>query len=124
MKWSSNNDSIATVSGKGKGNTKGIGRTIIIGMIESKKYSCKIEVGSNNTSDKLNEIDNFAIGTLWNDGFGKVDSYIKPGSGYLGNDFAINNTIREISVAIAQMSAYNKYILGLKGNEYESLKSV
>lgn len=120
VKWSSKNSTVATVSSKGKVSAKNIGKTIIIGKIGSKSYFCKVEVRSNKLSDRLYEIDNFVIGTMWNGGFWKVEYFISMGSGYEGE--SIENTLKNVTSAMSQMNTYNKYITGLD-DEYDSLKT-
>lgn len=123
VKWSSKNSTVATVSSKGKVSAKNIGKTIIIGKIGSKSYSCKVEVRSNKLSDRLYEIDNFVIGDIWNDGFCNVSWYISSGTDSVGGSLDIDKTLKKLKLSIDQLKVYNKYITGLKGSEYEALQS-
>ncbi|WP_442870342.1 Ig-like domain-containing protein [Anaerocolumna sp. AGMB13025] len=86
VKWVSNNSSVASVTSKGKITANDIGKTIIIGKVGSKNYSCKIEVRSNKFTDRLSEIDNFIIGTIWNNAFCNIDWYISSGTDSVGGN--------------------------------------
>ncbi len=123
VKWSSNNGSVATISSKGKVTAKGIGKTIVIGKIGSKSYSCKVEVRSNNASDKLNEINNFVVDNIWNNGYCNISWYISSGTDSTGEKLDINKTLKDLTASMTQLSVYDKYITGLKGGQYDSLKT-
>jgi hypothetical protein len=123
IKWSSKNNTVATVSSKGKVSAKNIGKTIIIGKIGSKSYSCKVEVRSNKLTDRLYEIDNFVIGDLWSEGFCNIGWYISSGTNYVGGNLDIDKTLKELKSSMSQLKIYDKYITGLKGSEYESLQA-
>ncbi len=123
VKWSSNNNSIATVSSKGKVAAKGTGRTLIIGKVGNKNYSCKIEVKSSNTADRLFEINNFVTDSIWNKGFCDIGWYISSGTDSIGGKLDIDKTLKDLDSSMTQLSVYDKYISSLNGGEYDSLKA-
>ncbi|MHC1724213.1 MAG: DUF5105 domain-containing protein [Aminipila sp.] len=94
---------------------------ILGGMISASK-----DMGTENGSDedKLNEIDNWLIGDIWNDGLCDIDHYTYNGTGSAGDTIDIDFTLSQFDTAIKKKAEYDKYINSLDDTQYSQIKSI
>jgi hypothetical protein len=74
-------------------------------------------------SEMLNEIENYVISDVWNDGFVDISWYIKSGTSSTGESLDVDFTVEQLAKTIDKKKDYDSYIEGL-GTEYDSLKKV
>lgn len=70
---------------------------------------------------KLNNIVNFVIDKVWNEGFADVGMYILMGYSSTGEDLDIEVTVAQLGKTMSQKKEYDSYITGL-GEEYAAAK--
>jgi hypothetical protein len=71
----------------------------------------------------LNEIRNFIISDIWNDGFIDVSWYMGSGTSSTGQNLDIDFTIQQLGKAITKKKEYDTYMNSLD-TKYDSLKQI
>lgn len=73
--------------------------------------------------DTLNEVDNYIISDLWNDGFIEISYFLETGKGSMGQELDIDLTKQQLGRALEKKPGYDEFVNGL-GNEYTDIKGV
>jgi len=81
------------------------------------------EILEENPVAVLTEIDNYVIGDLWNAGFWEIDSYLKTGTGGLGQEIDIDFTKSQLDKAMEKKAGCDEFIVGLDSS-YSNIKEV
>ncbi|AFS79205.1 putative lipoprotein [Gottschalkia acidurici 9a] len=74
--------------------------------------------------NKLNEINNYIVGDLWNEGFCDIDSYLKIGKNSVGKTMDIDLTLTQLDESMSKKPEYDTYINGLEDEKYSNLKMI
>ncbi len=81
--------------------------------------------GNSDTPEgKLNEINNFVISDIWNNGFCDIGWYIKYGTSSTGESLDIDFTLERLAEAMTKKAEYDTYINGLEDEKYTKVKQI
>ena len=76
------------------------------------------------TVNKLQEINSWLIGDVWNNGFCDISHYVSSGTGSTGETIDIDFTIERLDASIQKKSDYDNFIDGLEEEQYAQIKSI
>lgn len=96
----------------------------VLGGLITYSNNMKDSFGGGNSAKKLNEINNWLIGDIWNKGFVDISAYIANGTSSTGSSLDVEFTVEQLKNAIDKKAAYNDYINELKGEEYSQIKLI
>ncbi|WP_019850598.1 hypothetical protein [Desulfitobacterium sp. PCE1] len=82
--------------------------------------------GSNGDSDigKLQEMRNWLIGKVWNEGFVDIQHYVARGKSSTGQTLDIEFTLEQLDATMKKKTDYDSFIGGLAEEQYSQIKSI
>ncbi len=82
------------------------------------------ENSGNSDTDKLQEISNWLIGKVWNEGFVDIQHYIARGKSSTGQTLDIEFTLEQLDATMKKKADYDSFIGGLAEEQYSQIKSI
>lgn len=96
----------------------------LINAIMGGMISATESMNHSDTVHKLQDISNWVIGNVWNNGFVNVLSYISNGTNSMGGTLDIDFTIEQLKTTMEKKAEHDIFINGLEDEKYSNIKNI